>query len=524
MTGSDLTGTVEATSTALPGEGTRPHRIGRALVRLRARPTTSTAAPLVQDTPSTVAELRSALERERARNAAAEADLRLAIEREREEHARQLHDLRHAFQDELSRAHDEFAAHMRAHLAGVDDRLRAIEHAVLDSTRQQLMPPIAASLLSSRGSAPRASTTPLMSEMTRTGDAAFAQAAAAVDVDGALGRVRRALVSSAPNAAPSIAGPHPANALSTAIAAIQATATPQPHANEADPPPRATAPPASPHTDTRHQQTVPRPHESSSASARRQRSVRANAGWFPAALRAVAAEDPSTAGRLLLSLMPLVGLAWPRDAAFDLDIAETGCISVDLRRRVAGVSARLEPRPPDSTDFVLRTDLAGLARTALARRAWQTPAAGRGDARRLLSSLANIPLSLRDLLRMDGAVDPRLLFRLLAQAVDPSWTTGHAFTVAFRTRDRSRQLGYVRVTDGAAVKVTDTPPLDRVRATLTCEPRELVEALLGDLELGGARARVSGDAAALAHVLAWFARVDEPSLVARVAAARGAAT
>jgi hypothetical protein len=246
------------------------------------------------------------------------------------------------------------------------------------------------------------------------------------------------------------------------------------------------------------------------AAGSRMRLARANAPWFPRALREVARDDERAAGRLLLALMPLLGLTWPRDAAFDLDIAETGCVAVDVRHRVAAVSARLEPRPAESVDFVLRTDLAGLARTALSRRTWRATGSSRGDARRILRSLTVAPLSLGSLLTIDGTIDPRLLFRLLAHAVDPEWTVGHSFTVGFRTRDRARQLGYVRVSDGAAVKMTDTPPFDDVRATLTSNPRDLVELLLGRLELDGPRTRVSGDVVALAQLLDWFTRADGP--------------
>jgi hypothetical protein len=240
---------------------------------------------------------------------------------------------------------------------------------------------------------------------------------------------------------------------------------------------------------------------------------RAPSAWFPQALRRLGGEDPASAGRLVLALAPLSGRVWKRDISVDFDIAETGCLAVDIRRAETAVEPRLEPRPVDSVDSILRTDLAGLARVALGRR-WPTGAA-RNDVRGLVRAVARAPWSFDDLLRLPQGLDPRLLFRLLAPTIDPEWTTGHAFTLGFRTQDRARQVGYVHVTDGRPVKVTDAPPLDRVRATLTCDPRQLIELILGELELGGLETRVSGDVGALRHLIEWFARGKVDSAAGR---------
>jgi hypothetical protein len=231
---------------------------------------------------------------------------------------------------------------------------------------------------------------------------------------------------------------------------------------------------------------------------------RGQSPWFPRALRRLGDEDPPSAGRLVLALVPLSGRVWKRDLSVDLDITETGCLAVDVQRAETAVEPRLEPRGVDDVDSILRADLAGLARVALGR-GWRA-GAGRHDVRGLVRTVARAPWSLDDLLGLPQGLDPRLLFRLLAPTVDPAWTTGHDFTLGFRTQDRSRQVGYVHVTDGRAVKVTDAPPLDRVRATLTCEPRQLIELILGRLELDGPEARASGDVGALRHLFEWFAR------------------
>jgi hypothetical protein len=237
--------------------------------------------------------------------------------------------------------------------------------------------------------------------------------------------------------------------------------------------------------------------------------------WFPRAFRRLVEEDPVAAGRLFLQLLPAQGLVWPEDVAYRIEVAETGALAVDVRSGRGTVRALLEPGAARAGEPVLRTDLAALARAVVARRGWRVGAriaGARNRHLRPLRALAAAPLELNDLRRAGAHPDPALLLRLLALAIDSEWTAEEVFTVACRWRGQARGGCYVHVFERAPVAVTSAPPLGRVAATLSCEPGELLDVLVGELPLDGERAGVSGERAAVASLLEWFRRVDATAL------------
>jgi hypothetical protein len=247
--------------------------------------------------------------------------------------------------------------------------------------------------------------------------------------------------------------------------------------------------------------------------------------WFPRALRLLAAEDPRAAGRLLLQLLPAQGLVWPEDVAYTLDIADTGCLNVVVNGDTTTIKPLLNIDPVHAP--VLRTDLAGLARTVTARRGWGRIGARLSGSRgrlRPLHALACAPLGLRDLQRQGVRLDPALLLRLLARAIDPAWTAGRELTVGFRCLDLPRASCFLHVSGRTAVAVTGTPPLGQVTGTLSCRAERLLELLLapdgngngngseqdGDgLEmLRRCGASTGGDAGAVLALLRWLRAID----------------
>jgi hypothetical protein len=231
--------------------------------------------------------------------------------------------------------------------------------------------------------------------------------------------------------------------------------------------------------------------------------------WFPRALRRLVAEDPRAAGRLLLQLLPAQGLVWPEDVVYTLDVADTGCVTVTVRGDTTTVQPLLNLDPVRTP--VLSTDLAGLARTVTARRGWGRIGARLSGARgtlRPLHALASAPLGLRDLERQGVRLDPTLLLRLLALAIDPEWTAQHEFTVGLRCHDRPRASCFIHVNGSAAVAVTSSPPLGRVAGTLSCDAEDLLDLLLDRVSPSAGRRRVSGDGETVAELLRWLRAVD----------------
>jgi hypothetical protein len=235
--------------------------------------------------------------------------------------------------------------------------------------------------------------------------------------------------------------------------------------------------------------------------------------WFPRAFRRLVEEDPQAAGRLLLQLLPAQGLVWPEDVAYRIEVAETGMLAVEVRGGRCTVQALLQTDAEvQASEPTLRTDLAGLARTIVGRRGWSRVGAritgSRNRHLRPLRALAGAPLELSDLRRVGAQPDPVLLLRLLALAVDPEWTAKEVFTIECRWRGRTQSGCYIHVFENAPIAVTSAPPLGRVAATLTCEPGELLEILVGEISLDDTLVQVSGNRAALGRLLEWFRRVD----------------
>jgi hypothetical protein len=244
----------------------------------------------------------------------------------------------------------------------------------------------------------------------------------------------------------------------------------------------------------------------------RERGGDSDTPWFPRAFRRLADEDPEAAGRLLLQLLPAQGLVWPEDVAYRIEVAETGTLAVEVSGGRSTVRALLDASAGEPGEATLRCDLAGLARTVVARRGWSRVgariAASRNRHLRPLRALAAAPLELSDIKRAGAEPDPLLLLRLLALAIDPEWTAKEIFTVACNWRGRVQSGCYFHIVESAPVAVTSAPPLGRVAATLTCEPDDLLDILLGGIPLDHALAKVSGDRAKLVKLLEWFRRVD----------------
>src|SRR5690606_35409426 len=125
---------------------------------------------------------------------------------------------------------------------------------------------------------------------------------------------------------------------------------------------------------------------------------------------------------------------------------------------------------------------------------------------RELRRLANEPLTIADLAAAGVAPDPTLAFRLVAHAIDPAATIGHAFTVAHAPMPGGPADAWLRVEDGRGARVLLAPPGEPPAVTLRTTRGGLF-ALLADLPPApGESAAADGDAAALALLRGWLDR------------------
>ncbi len=235
--------------------------------------------------------------------------------------------------------------------------------------------------------------------------------------------------------------------------------------------------------------------------------------WISAALRRLIRDDPQTAGRLLVAMLPAQGLVTQRSLHYDLVLEGRGCIGVDVGDAGTLVRQREKPRSRREVDFRLTTDEEGLARLLLARRGRRRGARVRGSRRRVkeLRRLASDPLALRDLASAGALLDPVLALSLVALAVDPSATYGHRFTIAHAPLAGGPADAWLRIQNGSPAVVLRTRPGEVPVATIRSTRGALLPTLAGIALPRGEAAAIDGDLDA-AHDPP---RLDQPHRVPR---------
>ncbi len=184
------------------------------------------------------------------------------------------------------------------------------------------------------------------------------------------------------------------------------------------------------------------------------------------ALTRMAAEDPELAARLLVTALPAAASRVPGQLDYELEIADVGDYRVSIANGATTVSpAGQSPNGAHRPDFVMRTDAQTLARLAAGASPVRLMLGGRlriRGKRRKAFKLRRLggALSMRDLAQAGVDPDPDLVYRALPYAIDPEWTRGHRFTLAYEMlADASGEGGtwYVTVDDGAVRVATDAP-------------------------------------------------------------------
>jgi hypothetical protein len=220
------------------------------------------------------------------------------------------------------------------------------------------------------------------------------------------------------------------------------------------------------------------------------------------ALVALAREDPYSAGRWLVSLLPAQAAVLEDPPSYDLTIRGLGTYAVtgaDVRRIP-------KPRPRGEARFHLRADAATLAGLLAGEPLRVRRFRGRARANKnvaALKPLVEARLSLAEALRAGARLEPALVFAALPYAIDPEWTRGHAFTVAQEITERLPRTWYVTARDGERLAVSETPP-GPPDATVAMSRRAFDALLRGDpcADLPSVR----GDRAAVAALKAWTDR------------------
>jgi hypothetical protein len=243
---------------------------------------------------------------------------------------------------------------------------------------------------------------------------------------------------------------------------------------------------------------------------------RASKPWLAKAFRALAAQDPLAAGRLLLALLPAQRAADPHPVAYDLVLGDLVCAHVTLASGAAHVQLDDTARPLSEVDFQLVGDLAGIARLLAAgpmrRRLRRLPsrrrlARIRGDRRRLaaLDRLLGAPLTLWELYCAGVRLDPLLALTVAAVMIESGWTAGERFTIGHREAAAASPDAYLHVRDGKPPLATGEAPHGPVSTVVVCPADELLGVLAGVV---GDGVKVAGEQRPVALVRQWLDRAQ----------------
>ena len=180
------------------------------------------------------------------------------------------------------------------------------------------------------------------------------------------------------------------------------------------------------------------------------------------ALREMAREEPELAARLVLQTLPAAVAKIPPPLAYDLTVEELGTWRVvvdESGSRVARTdNGSANGDSAAELDFRLITDAEGLALMAAGGSPMRLMLGGkvriRGKRRRAMKLRAmseGADPSLGDAVRAGGELDTDAVFRSLPYLVDPAWTSGHSFSVAYEIDGVGRWV--IHVDDGQRLRI-----------------------------------------------------------------------
>ena len=238
--------------------------------------------------------------------------------------------------------------------------------------------------------------------------------------------------------------------------------------------------------------------------------------WLDKAFRALAARDPSEAGRLLLDLLPAQRAADPHPVAYDLIMGDLVCAHVTVDSLAVHVELDAWARPAYEVDFQLVGDLASIARLLAAgpvrRLLGRLPfrdrlARVRGDRQRLpaLEHLLEAPLTVGRLHAAGVRLDPVLAMTLAALMIEPAWTAGERFSIAHQEPGAAAPDAFLQVRDGKPPLASAEAPHGPVASIVVCPADELLPALSGDHV---ASVAISPDDRPIALIRQWLDRAQ----------------
>ncbi len=192
--------------------------------------------------------------------------------------------------------------------------------------------------------------------------------------------------------------------------------------------------------------------------------------------------------------------------SYEIKIGELGAFYVTLELGQATISR--EPR--GVVDFSLEGPVAAFSELAAGGAGRRYPGLrmrkGKRRARRFLKTRRR-PIALADLAGAGVDVWPGLLLLAMAEAIDPTWTSGRRFELAFEIQDAPGVVIYVRACDGEPIRVSRTA-VGVPGATISLSGHALTCLLAGAQPPAEDRTLVTGDVTSVDMFLQWTARAQ----------------
>jgi hypothetical protein len=329
------------------------------------------------------------------------------------------------------------------------------------------------------------------------------EVAANIDAAAAALRARPAVEETAK---PAPAAEPDAPASVAASAAPAPAAEPQPAAVEA--PPAAAPSPQRPRptivTEAKH------PPRADVAGSSKRRYP-----WLRGVLVKLAHDDPRAATRLVLGLVPVQRALVSPPLEYDLTIRDSGTYAISIGEQGATARSVGGPRPREEAAFHASADIVTLAEllAGVDKRMGRWLGSVRVHGRRrsaeaLRAALSRADLDLAAAARAGADLDPDLVFRAFAYAIHPSWTKGHAFTVAQELAGPQPLRWHVAVRDGKPITVERRAPARPPDAVVSMTRDAFSHLLRGENPPRGERPAIRGDRAAVALLKGWTDRAQ----------------
>jgi ribonucleoside-diphosphate reductase beta chain len=171
------------------------------------------------------------------------------------------------------------------------------------------------------------------------------------------------------------------------------------------------------------------------------------------ALRRMAESDPELAARLIVQSLPAAAAKLPEGLSYRLELDGLGAWTVSSLGGRAKVAEVLAGADLNGEAFAISTDAETLARVASGSNPVGPLTRGRlklRGRRRKAFALRRLATDAgpRELARLGHPVDPDLVFRSLAYAIEPEWTRGHRFAVVYQLVGEGGGTWRVEVDDG----------------------------------------------------------------------------